>query len=217
MRSKLARFAENAQRKNVVEPGKPIFATIRGNWSSYFENDHPIVLELGCGHGEYTVGLATLHPHNNFVGVDVKGARIWKGSRDAEALQLSNAAFLRIRILQLQDSFAKHEVAGIWITFPDPHPKESEEKRRLTSPRFLEIYKEVLQPGSWIHLKTDNLALYEYTLEVLRASMDIHNVAYTDNLYRSDLYGLEQQIETTYEQKFARRGINIKYVRFQFR
>lgn len=217
MRSKLSRFAENTQRKNVVEPGKPIFAKIQGNWHSYFENDYPIVLELGCGHGEYTVGLAALHPKINFVGVDVKGARIWKGSRDAEALQLSNAAFLRIRILQLEDSFAEQEAAGIWITFPDPHPKESEEKRRLTSPRFLEMYKQVLQPDSWIHLKTDNLALYEYTLEVLRNREDVQNLTYTDNLYISDLYGIEQQIQTTYERKFALRGINIKYVRFQLR
>ncbi|WKN43651.1 tRNA (guanosine(46)-N7)-methyltransferase TrmB [Tunicatimonas pelagia] len=216
MRSKLARFAENAQRKNVVEPGKPIFTSIRGNWHSYFENDHPIILELGCGHGEYTVGLATLHHQKNFIGVDVKGARIWKGSRDAEVLQLTNAAFLRIRILQLTESFAEQEVAGIWITFPDPHPKEKEEKRRLTSPRFLEMYKQVMQPGSWVHLKTDNLALYEYSREVLKEREDVHNVICTDDLYHSDLYGLEQQIETTYERKFARRGIPIKYLRFQF-
>jgi len=217
MRSKLARFAENARRKNVVQPGKSIFATIRGNWSAYFENEHPIILELGCGHGEYTVGLASIHPDINFVGVDVKGARIWKGSHDAEMLKLTNAAFLRIRILELEDSFAEQEVAGIWITFPDPHPKKKEAKRRLTSPRFLELYKRVVQPGSWVHLKTDNLALYEYSRELLSNREDVHELKYANDLYNSDLYELEQQIETTYERKFAQRGTTIKYLRFQFK
>ena len=217
MRSKLARFAENTQRKNVIEPGKPVFNQIKGHWHSHFANNHPIVLELGCGHGEYTVGLASLHPDQNFIGVDVKGARIWRGSRDAEALNLTNAAFLRIRILNLEESFERHEVSGIWITFPDPHPKDKDEKRRLTSPRFVEIYRSILQPEHWVHLKTDNLGLYEYTLEVLNSRSDITDLVYSDNLYQSSLYGQEQQIETTYERKFARRGEKIKYIRFRFK
>ena len=216
MRSKLARFAENTERNNLIEPGKPIFATIQGDWSNYFGNDHPIILELGWGHGEYTTGLAALYPNKNFVGVDVKGARIWKGSRDAEVNQLTNAAFLRIRILQLENSFANQEASGIWITFPDPRPKAKDEKRRLTSPRFLDMYRKILKPDSWVHLKTDNQALFEYTLEVLEERTDISDLVFTDNLYNSGLYEPEQQIETTFEQKFAQRGIPIKYLRFRF-
>jgi len=216
MRSKLARFAENAQRRNVVEPGKPIFTTIKGKWNEFFDNPNPIVLELGCGHGEYTVGLAALFPHQNFVGVDVKGARIWKGSREAEELELVNAAFLRIRMLDLAEKFEENEVAGIWITFPDPRPKDKDEKRRITSPRFMDMYRQLLSPGSWVHLKTDNQGLYEYTLAMLKERNDIHSLEYTADLYRSEMYETPQQIVTTYEKKFASRGVPIKYLRFQF-
>ncbi len=217
MRSKLARFAENSQRRNVVEPGKPIFSTIRGKWSEFFKNPNPIVLELGCGHGEYTVGLASLFPNQNFVGVDVKGARIWKGSRQAEELELPNAAFLRIRMLDLEERFEENEVSGIWITFPDPRPKEKDEKRRLTSPRFMDMYRRLLKPGSWLHLKTDNLGLYEYTLESLKERNDIQSLVCTANLYQSAFYKMPQQIVTTYEKKFSSRSVPIKYLRFQFK
>jgi tRNA (guanine-N7-)-methyltransferase len=200
-----------------VEPGKPIFSTIRGKWSEFFKNPNPIVLELGCGHGEYTVGLASLFPNQNFVGVDVKGARIWKGSRQAEELELPNAAFLRIRMLDLEERFEENEVSGIWITFPDPRPKEKDEKRRLTSPRFMDMYRRLLKPGSWLHLKTDNLGLYEYTLESLKERNDIQSLVCTANLYQSAFYKMPQQIVTTYEKKFSSRSVPIKYLRFQFK
>ncbi|MGD1892615.1 MAG: tRNA (guanosine(46)-N7)-methyltransferase TrmB [Cyclobacteriaceae bacterium] len=216
MRNKLARFAENARRRNVVEPGKPIFSEIKGKWHEFFNNSNPIVLELGCGHGEYTVGLASLFADQNFVGVDVKGARIWKGSREAEELNLANVAFLRIRMLDLEERFTENEASSIWITFPDPRPKEKDEKRRLTSPRFIDMYRHLLRPNSCIHLKTDNLEQYQYTLETLQQREDIHSLKYTDDLYQSKLYEKPQQIVTTYEKKFASRGVPIKYLRFQF-
>ena len=216
MRNKLARFAENARRRNVVDPGKPIFSEIKGKWHEFFNNSNPIVLELGCGHGEYTVGLASLFADQNFVGVDVKGARIWKGSREAEELNLANVAFLRIRMLDLEERFTENEASSIWITFPDPRPKEKDEKRRLTSPRFMDMYSHLLRPNSCLHLKTDNLELYQYTLETLQQREDIHSLKYTDDLYQSKLYEKPQQIVTTYEKKFASRGVPIKYLRFQF-
>ena len=154
MRNKLERFAENAERRNVVEPGKPVFLSIKGHWGEFFENDYPMTLELGCGHGEYTVGLAAMYPQRNFIGVDVKGARIWKGSSQAEEQGLSNVAFLRIRILDLEESVAEAETSEIWITFPDPRPKDRDEKRRLTAPRFLDMYKRVLQPGGRVSRMT---------------------------------------------------------------
>ncbi|MEQ9438578.1 MAG: tRNA (guanosine(46)-N7)-methyltransferase TrmB [Cyclobacteriaceae bacterium] len=216
MRNKLDRFAENKERRNVVEPGKPIFETIRGQWHAFFQNEYPITLELGCGHGEYTVGLASLYPAHNVIGVDVKGARIWKGSRQAEEENLPNAAFLRIRILDLEDSVAPQEATEIWVTFPDPRPKDRDEKRRLTSPRFLDMYKRVLKPGGWVHLKTDNLGLFDYTLAQLELRNDIRSLEHTHDLYQSELYGLEQQIVTTFEKKFRNKGVPIKYLRFQF-
>lgn len=216
MRSKLARFAENKQRLNVIEPGKPIFTQIKGQWSSFFGNSNPITLELGCGHGEYTVGLAKLNADQNFIGVDVKGARIWKGSKEAEESGIANVAFLRIRMLDLENFFEKYEVSEIWITFPDPRPKEKDEKRRLTSPRFLDIYRMITKPNSVVHLKTDNQDLYDYTLEKLGERDDIKGLDYTTDLYQSTLYGEPQRIVTTFEQKFSSQGIPIKYLRFQF-
>lgn len=176
----------------------------------------PLPSELGCGHGEYTVGLADMYPERNFIGVDVKGARIWKGSSQAVEQNLTNVAFMRIRILDLEERISEREVSEIWITFPDPRPKDRDEKRRLTSPRFLDMYQRILKAGGWIHLKTDNLGLFDFTIEQLKLRDNISNLEFTHDLYQSDLYQAEQQIVTTFERKFQAKGVPIKYLRFQF-
>ena len=167
-RNKLKRFEQNATNENVIEVGKAIFDTIKGNWNeNQFKNENPITLELGCGNGEYTVGLSSLFPERNHIGVDIKGSRIWRGSSDAIEKGLKNAAFLRTSILDLEKFFDSEEVSQIWITFPDPRPKKGDAKRRLTSPRFLDIYKRLIKKGGKLHLKTDDRPLYDYTIEVL--------------------------------------------------
>lgn len=216
MRSKLTRFQENAQRENVIEPGKPIFETIKGTWHQYFNNQNPIVLELGCGRGEYTVGLARIFPEKNYVGVDVKGARIWKGSKIANEEGLLNVAFLRIRILEIEHYVAENEVNEIWITFPDPRPRDRDEKRRLTSSRFLDIYKRITQPESWIHFKTDNTPLFDFTLELLQSRNDIGSLRFTHDFYTSNLPERHYNIITGYEKRFVEQGVQIKYLKFRF-
>lgn len=216
MRSKLSRFQENAERDNVIEPGKPVFETIKGHWHKHFGNTHPLVLELGCGKGAYTVGLACLFPERNFVGVDVKGARLWAGSKTAAEERLHNAAFLRIRILDIGQYVAPHEADEIWITFPDPRPRDRDEKRRLTSPRFLDIYKSLLKPESRVHLKTDNTPLFAYTLEVLQNREDIACLEYTYDFHASDLPEKQYGIITGYEKRFVEQGMKINYLKFCF-
>jgi tRNA (guanine-N7-)-methyltransferase len=156
---KMIRFAELKSFSNVLEFPKD--AT--GNWATIFENNHPITLELACGKGEYALGLGRLFPTRNFIGVDIKGNRIWVGARKALEESLSNVRFLRAQIEQLTDFFAPEEVAEIWITFPDPQLRFSKAKKRLTHPRFLRLYQKILTPGGRIHLKTDSPALYAFT------------------------------------------------------
>lgn len=217
MRSKLRRFRENAERKNVIEPGKPVFERICGKWHEHFQNDQPLVLELGCGKGAYTVGLARLFPEKNFVGVDVKGARIWAGSKMAEEEGLHNVAFLRIRILEIEKYVGELEASEIWITFPDPRPRDRDTKRRLTSSRHLDIYKRITKPGSWVHLKTDNTPLFDFTLEVLQNREDISSLTFTRDFHASDFPEKQFGIVTGYEHRFLEEGIHIKYLKFQFR
>ena len=216
MRKKLQRFAANAQRPNVIEPGKPLYDCIQGRWHmDYFHNAHPLVVELGCGKGAYTLGLAQQFPDKNFVGVDIKGARLWVGSTAAVGCGLHNVAFLRAKIEQLAQSFALQEVSEFYIPFPDPRPRDRDAKRRLTSPRMLAIYRRLLRPGGWVHFKTDDAALFAYTREVLRTQA-ITDLVYTEDLYQSEWLPAHYGIQTAYEQRFLAQGATIKYLRFAF-
>ena len=181
-----------------------------GQWHEVFGNDNPIVLELGCGHGEYTVGLAARYPEKNFIGIDIKGARMWSGAKQAKAQGLGNAAFLRINIEMLPYFFTRDEVAEIWITFPDPQMKKA--TKRLTSTFFLERYRLVLKDGGLVHLKTDSPFLYTYTREMLKAS-HIQPLADTSDLYAGEAI-IDLDIRTHYEQQWLDRGLTIKYLQW---
>ncbi|WP_234733851.1 tRNA (guanosine(46)-N7)-methyltransferase TrmB [Tellurirhabdus bombi] len=211
-RLKLARFEQNRQSPNVIESGKELFTTIKGKWrETYFKNDRPIVLELACGKGEYTVGLARHYKENNFIGVDRKGDRIARGSQQALDEGLDNVAFLRVDILQLGDFFEPGEVDEIWITFPDPQPRQKKEKKRLTYPRFLELYRQILKENGVLHLKTDNTEFFEYSLETLPAS-GFTDLTHTHDLYASELNLIHLGIKTKYEELFTEKGFSIKYL-----
>ncbi|KEO74004.1 tRNA (guanosine(46)-N7)-methyltransferase TrmB [Anditalea andensis] len=217
-RNKLVRFKQNEESKNVIQEGKPLFEKIKGNWNALqFENDHPIVVELACGRGEFTVGLARENAAHNFIGIDIKGSRIWKGSTIAATEKLENVAFLRTQIEQLEKYFGESEIHELWITFPDPRPRDGDEKKRLTSPRFLEMYKPLLDKGGIIHLKTDNTGLFEYTLEVLNLRKDLEGLEWTFDFYASEYQREHLGIKTRYEKIFSDKGEKIKYLRFRFK
>ena len=217
MKRKQERFKIIEENANVIEPSKPLYQSIRGVWSAeYFKNTNPITLELACGRGEYTIGLARIFPDKNFIGVDIKGERIWKGSTIALEEKLNNAAFLRTHILLIENFFQPAEVSEVWLTFPDPRPRKRDIKRRLTSPRFLDLYKRLLQPGGFVRLKTDNTQLFDYTLEQLHLRTDILDLAYTADVYHSELEKECFDIKTRYEQEFSQKGEKIKYLRFRF-
>ena len=216
MRKKQQRFAENRISRNVIEPGKDIFENIKGNWSDFFGNENDLVLELACGRGEYSTGLGSVYKDRNFIGVDIKGNRIWVGSKKARLEKLDNVAFLRTQIDHLEKFFLPGEVSEIWIVFPDPRPKDSDEHRRLTSPKYLEIYKTVLRNGGLIHLKTDNSGLFEYTVDLLGNRKDVAGLEYTRDLYNSHFASEHHGIKTKYEHQFTEQGFDIKYLRFRF-
>lgn len=196
----------------MIEMGKPLFTEIKGNWQTdYFKNQQPLVLELACGKGEYTVGLARAYPATNFIGVDIKGDRIARGSQAAQTEGLANVAFLRTDIRYLTDFFADGEVSEIWITFPDPQPRDRQEKHRLTFPSFLTMYRRVLAPGGLLHLKTDNTDFFDYSLTTLPANGFTDLIA-THDLYQSELNDLHLGIKTKYEALFYDKGFSIKYL-----
>lgn len=214
-KNKLERFRHNQCAGNVIEEGKALYDTIKGNWRSrYFHNNNPVILELACGRGEYTTGLANLFPDYNFIGVDVKGARIWKASKTGIEYNLQNIALLRIRIHMIEDFFEKDEVDGIWLTFPDPRPKKSDMHRRLTHPRYLNCYRSIMKKDGLVHLKTDNDQLFAYTLEVLEQE-NIKPDCCTFDLYQSDLLPNHYGIRTRYETEFLKEGKTIKYMAFR--
>ncbi|GAA4386396.1 tRNA (guanosine(46)-N7)-methyltransferase TrmB [Hymenobacter koreensis] len=214
-RVKLKRFADNAQRTDIVEPGKATFGNLIGRWKSdFFRNDHPITIEIGCGKGEYTVGLAARYPERNFLGLDIKGERMHRGSVLAEEQGLTNVGFLRVQAEKLLEHFGPGELDEIWITFPDPRPRLGDTKRRLTSPRFLELYRQVLRPGGMVHLKTDSDSLFEYSVELLQ-ERQASNLVVTYDLYQTpELLPHAHDIQTTYERKYRERGVPIKYLHF---
>jgi tRNA (guanine-N7-)-methyltransferase len=216
-RIKLRRFAENAQRADIVEPGKDTFGALRGRWQAdFFRNDHPITLEIGCGKGEYTVGMAERYPERNFLGLDIKGERMYRGSKLAEEKGLTNVGFLRMQAEKLLEHFGPHELDEIWITFPDPRPRLGDTKRRLTAPRFQELYRQILRPGGLVHLKTDSELLFDYTLELLQERA-APNLVFTKDLYQTTgLLPHAYDIQTTYERRYRELGVPIKYLHFAF-
>jgi tRNA (guanine-N7-)-methyltransferase len=216
-RKKLVRFADNDQNPNVIQSGKPIFEEIKGNWNEkQFQNENPIVVELACGRGEFTVGLGRVFTNQNFIGVDIKGSRIWKGSSTATQEGIHNVAFLRTQIQQLDQFFDQGEISELWITFPDPFPRDGDEKRRLTSPRFLDMYKPMIKSGGIIHFKTDNTGLFDYSLELVKSRVDIEVIGFTSDFYQSEWKDDHFGIKTKYEKLFSDKGEKIKYLKFKF-
>lgn len=215
-RQKLKKFAENIYRDNLIEPGKPTYKSVKGKWrKNVFGNDNDIVLEVACGRGEYTIGLAAHYKEKNFIGIDIKGDRLWYGSRYAEENNLKNAAFLRSKVHDLEDFFEENEVNEIWIVHPDPRPKNKDERRRLTSQRFLDMYRKITSKNGLIRLKTDSKPLFEYTLWILGKNK-VKDLEFTYNLDDSHLYSEHLGIETRYERKFKKLGYDINYLKFRF-
>lgn len=218
-KNKLRKFSEMETFHNVfqcgtynIEPDNPV-AQMAGYWGErYFHNDNPIVLELGCGRGEYTVGLAQRYPDRNFIGIDIKGARIWAGAKQAELAGMPNVAFLRTNIESLPSFFAADEVAAVWITFPDPQMKKA--TKRLTSTWFMRRYQQLVRAGGTIHFKTDSPFLSTYTREMLRLN-GYPVLADTDDLYATPQYPDAQALQTHYEHQWLERGLTIKYIAWQ--
>ncbi|MBE7176679.1 MAG: tRNA (guanosine(46)-N7)-methyltransferase TrmB [Mucilaginibacter polytrichastri] len=212
-KDKLKRFAEIDTFRNVLQldAGK----AYKGNWDAFFTTKNPLVLELACGKGEYTVNLAKMFPEKNFIGIDYKGNRIWRGAKTALEEGIDNVGFVRIQIENLLDYFAPGEVGEIWITFPDPQPQISREKKRLTSDRFLAKYRTVLKPGGFVNLKTDNDGLHAYTLEkIAEHKLPLH--VRTEDLYHSEFADDVLNIKTYYERKYLKDNKNINYLKFSF-
>jgi len=213
-KNKLQRFAENETFDNLFQHNHFNARTepflLKGKWhSDYFKNDHPIVLELGCGRGEYTIGMAQRFPEKNFIGIDRKGARIWRGCKDGIEQNLKNVAFLRVKIEDIEYYFAQNEVHEIWVTFPDPQLRK--ERRRLISPNFISKYKMILDSTGIVHLKTDSRELYEYVTEIAPIEQwhIIENIA---NIYENGAPSILTEIQTFYEKKWLLEGKAISYV-----
>ena len=220
-KNKLKRFKENENFSNVIQPTRDEAfnnsLNLKGNWNNtFFKNDQPIVLELGCGKGEYSVNLAKMYPEKNFLGIDIKGARFWRGAKTALEENLTNVGFLRTQIELVDCFFEENEVDEIWITFPDPQIKYKRTKHRLTNIEFLNKYKKILKPDGVVHLKTDSEFMHGYTLGLLQG------LNLTIEYAHHDVYGNEYtpkevtQIQTFYEKQYLEKNKKITYLRFSF-
>jgi tRNA (guanine-N7-)-methyltransferase len=219
-KNKLKKFAQMEDYPHVRQPDLEVLEkgyAMKGNWKKeFFKNENPLVLELGCGMGEYSVGLAEKFPEKNFLGVDIKGARIWQGATDAIEKNLKNVGFLRIRIDWIEECFAKDEVDEIWITFPDPQMKKRRGTKRLTHPDFLKRYQSILTKNAPIHLKTDSQFLHGFTLGVIAAAAHILEES-TNDLYNDAIKREHMEIKTHYEQIYLDKGLPITYLRFMLK
>lgn len=217
-KNKLARFAENETFANLFQLTyeqitKEGFA-LKGKWNEdFFKNDNPIVLELGCGKGEYTVGLAKKYPNKNFIGIDIKGARLWRGCKTSNEDKMTNVAFVRTHIQMIESYFAENEVSEIWITFPDPQLKKP--NKRLTCERFLSLYKNILKSEGIVHLKTDSQELYEFTKDEVLIPTKREILYNTNDLYNSDFKEDVIEIQTFYEAMYLKIGKPITYLKFK--
>jgi tRNA (guanine-N7-)-methyltransferase len=220
-KNKLKRFKENETFSNVVQPTREEVVENnfqhKGNWKKFFGNENPIVLELGCGKGEYSVGLAQAFPEKNFIGIDIKGARFWRGAKTALEEELPNVAFIRSQIELIDDLFAENEVDEIWITFPDPQIKYKRTKHRLTNSEFLQKYKKVLKPNGLVNLKTDSEFMHGYTLGLLHG--EGHEILHANHdVYKNEYSPKEVvEIQTFYEKQYLEQGKRITFVRFRIK
>ncbi|WP_324719869.1 tRNA (guanosine(46)-N7)-methyltransferase TrmB [Salinimicrobium sp. HB62] len=221
-KNKLKRFRENETFSNVIQPQREEILEgnfeYRGKWGShFFKNEKPLVLELGCGKGEYSVGLAEAYPEKNFIGIDIKGARFWRGAKTALEEGLQNVAFLRSQIELIDLLFAEQEVDEIWITFPDPQIKYKRTKHRMTNSEFLQKYKKILKPQGLVNLKTDSEFMHGYTLGLLHG--EGHEVIQANhNVYKNDYSPKEVTgIQTFYEKQYLEQGKPITYVQFRIK
>lgn len=221
-KNKLKRFKENETFTNVFQPTREEVVgdqfPLRGKWSSdFFKNDNPIVLELGCGKGEYSVGLAERFPEKNFIGIDIKGARFWRGAKTAVESGMNNVAFVRTQIELINHIFAENEISEIWITFPDPQIKYKRTKHRMTNAEFLERYKKILKPSGLMHLKTDSEFMHGYTLGLLHGLG--HEVIYANhNIYKNEGAPAEVTgIQTFYESQYLEVNKPITYIKFRIK
>lgn len=217
-KNKLKRFKENESFSNVIQPSRSQVINgfeLKGKWHTFFQNKNPIVLELGCGKGEYTVSLAEKFPNTNFIGIDIKGARFWRGAKTALENGLENVAFLRTQIELIEHCFEENEVSEIWITFPDPQIKYKRTKHRLVTQSFLSMYQKILKPEGLMHLKTDSEFLHGYLLGILHEGR--HEVLYANHdIYNSSSPPQEAtSIQTFYEKQYLERKKPITYIRFR--
>lgn len=218
-KNKLKRFKENLNFTNLFQPTRDDLIEknfeLRGKWNSFFKNDNPIVLELGCGKGEYTTELAKLNPNKNYIGIDIKGARIWKGAKESIQNNLNNVCFIRTQIELIDKIFFKQEISEIWITFPDPQQKIQRKKHRLTNVVFMSMYKKILKKGGEVNLKTDSEFLHGYTLGLIEG-MGIDPIFSNHDIYSNNNAPKEVlEIKTFYEKKFID-SKKITFLKFKF-